>query len=37
MFYTFEKYKAVISFKISTNKNKGPMGCSSLLNAAFLK
>ena len=37
MFYTFEKFKAVLSFKISSNKNKGPIGCTSLSNAAFLK
>jgi hypothetical protein len=37
MFYTFEKFKAVMSFKISSNKNKGPIGCTSLVNAAFLK
>jgi hypothetical protein len=37
MFYTFEKFKAVLSFKISSNKNKGPIGCTTLANAAFLK
>jgi hypothetical protein len=37
MFYSFEKFKAILSFKISHNRNNGPIGCTSLTNAAFLK
>ena len=37
IFYIFQKNKAVISFKISSNSNKGPIGCSTLSNEAFLK
>jgi hypothetical protein len=37
LFYTFEKHKAVFSFKLSTNKNKGPVGATSLLNDIFEK
>ena len=37
LFYTFEKYKAVFSFKLSTNQCKSPIGASSLLNSLFTK
>jgi hypothetical protein len=33
--YAFEKYKAIMSFKVSANKNKGPVGCSMLLRDTF--
>jgi hypothetical protein len=37
MFYTFEKFKGILTFKISNNNNKGPIGCTSLVNSTFLK
>ena len=37
LFYTFEKNKAVFTFKLSKNKNKGPTGCTSLINSLFNK
>ena len=32
IFYCFEKFMAVLSFKVSANPNKSPQGCTSLTN-----
>ena len=37
LFYTFEKHKAIFTFKLSSNKDKGPTGCSTLINSVFYK
>jgi hypothetical protein len=35
LFYCFEKYMAVLTFKVSANPNKSPQGCTSLTNYVF--
>jgi hypothetical protein len=35
LFYCFEKYMAVLNFKVSENPNKSPQGCTSLTNYVF--
>ena len=35
LFYCFEKYMAVLAFKVSANPNKSPQGCTSLTNFVF--
>ena len=35
LFYCFENYMAVLSFKVSANPNKSPQGCTSLTNYVF--
>jgi hypothetical protein len=35
LFYCFEKYMAVLAFKVSANQNKSPQGCTSLTNYVF--
>ena len=35
LFYCFEKYMAVLAFKVSANPNKSPQGCTSLTNYVF--
>ena len=37
LFYTFEKFKSILSFKVSSNKNNGPRGASTFLNLMFQK
>ena len=35
LFYCFDKYMAVLAFKVSANPNKSPQGCTSLTNYLF--
>ena len=35
LFYPFEKFQAVLNFKVSDNPNKTPRGCTSLANDIF--
>lgn len=37
LFYTFEKRRAVLNLKLSSNPNILPQGCTTLINHAFLK
>lgn len=37
LFYTWEKYKSVLCFKLSANENKSPQGCTSITNMIFSK
>lgn len=35
LFYPFEKFMAVLNFKVSDNPNKTPRGCTTLANDIF--
>ena len=35
LFYSYEKFKSILCFKLSSSLNKSPKGCTSITNSLF--